>query len=398
MTPDQMDAELSPALEALRELGAPLTHYKVCSTFDSSPSIGSIGKAIDIASKIFDGPFTPVVAGAPALGRYCVFGNLFASLGAGTTGEVFRLDRHPAMVAHPVTPADEADLRRRLAVQTEQRVALLDVTELGLPSDQLQRKVDVLLERGAKIVLIDILYPDQLKAIGALLDHYAGREQPLFVAGSSGVAAALGAHWSATRNRESAAIPSLPGPAGPILVASGSCSPVTRRQIETAVAGGFAEITLNARAILHSSGDIRIVDKAVAEAIGRLTAGRNVIVHTGGDRTAEGSEAASSRDKSTASSKDSTGMRLGGALAQVIRRTLQRSGVQRICVAGGDTASYAARDLEIESIEMIARASPGAPLCRVHAPGSPVDRLEMIFKGGQVGADDYFLTLAEGAA
>src|SRR3954451_17031723 len=48
MTPQQMDRELRPIFEKLRELGAPIVHYKVCSTFDSSPQIGSIGKAIDI--------------------------------------------------------------------------------------------------------------------------------------------------------------------------------------------------------------------------------------------------------------------------------------------------------------------------------------------------------------
>ena len=34
--------------------------------------------------------------------------------------------------------------------------------------------------------------------------------------------------------------------------------------------------------------------------------------------------------------------------------------------------------------------APGAPLCRAYAPGSPVDGCEVNFKGGQVGAPDYF--------
>jgi uncharacterized protein YgbK (DUF1537 family) len=39
---------------------------------------------------------------------------------------------------------------------------------------------------------------------------------------------------------------------------------------------------------------------------------------------------------------------------------------------------------------MIAPLSPGAPLCKAHAPGSPVDGLELNFKGGQVGPVNYF--------
>src|ERR1043165_4081569 len=46
MTPDAMERELRPALKKMKALGAPHVHYKVCSTFDSSPKIGSIGRVI----------------------------------------------------------------------------------------------------------------------------------------------------------------------------------------------------------------------------------------------------------------------------------------------------------------------------------------------------------------
>ena len=39
---------LAPAFQSLKETGVRHVHYKTCSTFDSSPAIGSIGKAIDI--------------------------------------------------------------------------------------------------------------------------------------------------------------------------------------------------------------------------------------------------------------------------------------------------------------------------------------------------------------
>src|SRR5688572_28450760 len=42
MPPDEMERTLRPAFAAMRECGAPIVHYKVCSTFDSSPTIGSI--------------------------------------------------------------------------------------------------------------------------------------------------------------------------------------------------------------------------------------------------------------------------------------------------------------------------------------------------------------------
>src|SRR5687768_10975897 len=39
-SPEQMEAQLRPLIERMRQLGAPLFHYKICSTFDSSPEIG----------------------------------------------------------------------------------------------------------------------------------------------------------------------------------------------------------------------------------------------------------------------------------------------------------------------------------------------------------------------
>src|SRR5262245_39594009 len=97
-SPDEMEVGLRPVFEQLRALGAPLLHYKVCSTFDSSPQVGSIGRAIDIGQAVLGGAWVPLLVGAPALRRYTVFGNLFATVG----GTTFRLDRHPTMSRHPI--------------------------------------------------------------------------------------------------------------------------------------------------------------------------------------------------------------------------------------------------------------------------------------------------------
>src|ERR671921_2408984 len=113
-SPAWMDHNLPPVFELLRSLGAPIAHYKVCSTFDSAPHVGSIGRAIEIAAPILGGAWHPLVVGAPALSRYQAFGNLFAAI----AGEGYRLDRHPVMARHPVTPMDEADVLRHLARQT----------------------------------------------------------------------------------------------------------------------------------------------------------------------------------------------------------------------------------------------------------------------------------------
>lgn len=120
-----MDTELGESFQALRALRPRLVHYKVCSTFDSSPQIGSIGRAMEIGARVFGSPVVPLQVGAPVLGRYCVFGHLFAR--SGLDSDPYRLDRHPTMSRHPITPMTESDLRLHLAPQTRLRIGLLDI-------------------------------------------------------------------------------------------------------------------------------------------------------------------------------------------------------------------------------------------------------------------------------
>jgi len=112
-SPAWMAQNLPPAFRALAELCGGILHYKVCSTLDSSPHIGSIGKAIEIGAQVMNVDRVPILVAAPQMRRYQCFGHLFAGMG----GEVFRLDRHPVMRRHPVTPMFESDVARHLGRQ-----------------------------------------------------------------------------------------------------------------------------------------------------------------------------------------------------------------------------------------------------------------------------------------
>src|SRR5581483_6069178 len=111
----------------------PIIHYKTCSTFDSSPQVGSIGRVIDVGMQLLGSTCVPLLVAAPAIGRYCVFGNLFARCGADS--DPIRLDRHPSMSRHPITPMDEADLRLHLAKQTKKNIGLLDILRVSAGAD-----------------------------------------------------------------------------------------------------------------------------------------------------------------------------------------------------------------------------------------------------------------------
>ena len=392
LAPDAMERELKPVLLALKKLGARHVHYKVCSTFDSSPSIGSIGRVMDVAAKVFPAPFIPLLVAAPALGRYTIFGQHFARYGIGTSGAIHRLDRHPSISQHSVTPMAEADLRVHLAKQTKMRVELFDILKVALPAKEARVALNKLLADKPDAVLFDALSLEHVKTIGGLLVDFASAERPLFSVGSSGIEAAL-AGWWGERNREPLCqagerlAGTLAPPAKQILVGSGSCSLVTSGQIAWALKNGFAEAALDAAALASATISTNEIKRATDEASKLLQAGRNVIVHS----TRNGSD-----KRIAAKLKGRTAEILGGALGKVLRGAVAQSSVRRVCIAGGDTSSYAARAMGIEALEMIAPLTPGAPLCRAFAPGSPADGCEVVFKGGQVGAEDYFATVRRG--
>lgn len=365
LAPDAMDAVLRPAFTALRDLGPRHVHYKVCSTFDSSPDIGSIGRAIKVGSEVFNTPLVPLLVAAPALGRYCAFGNLFARYGIGSTGAIHRLDRHPSVSKHPVTPMTEADLRAHLAKQTALPVGLLDVTDLDREFAESAAALRKLAGMGHRVVLFDALNSTHLRRVGGLIDDLAG-QSPLFSVGSSGVGAALTSHWSSPATP----FPALAPSSTPLLVVSGSCSPVTGGQIAWARTHDYAGVAIDIHADDFSG--------SLAPIIAALRAGRPVVVYT-----------SLGHAKSHAPAE-----RLGTMLGQLAREAIAATGVRRLVIAGGDTSSYAGRALGIESLEMLSPVVPGAPLCRARAPGSPADGIEIVFKGGQVGASDFFGTVA----
>jgi uncharacterized protein YgbK (DUF1537 family) len=178
LSPNDIEEILIPAFKKIKSTGAGHVHYKICSTFDSSPVIGSIGKAIDCGASVFENPIVPVLGGMPSLGRYCVFGNLFARMGIGSKGKIYRIDQHPSMSQHPVTPSDESDLRLHLGKQTAKKIGLIDILQLEKPVDQWIETLD-----SDEVVLIDALYEEQLETIGRWLDAQRIVDRALFSGG-----------------------------------------------------------------------------------------------------------------------------------------------------------------------------------------------------------------------
>ena len=390
-TPAQMEAGLRPIFTALRDLGAPLVHYKVCSTFDSSPEIGSIGRAIEIGREIFASGWVPLVVGAPVLRRYTLFGNLFATVG----DETFRLDRHPTMSRHPVTPMHESDLRVHLGKQTSASVALFDILQLAGIAVEVDQRLDALLNTGPDVVLFDVLDQARLAEVGRLIHERAGAE-PLFVVGSSGLEYALAAHWQASSRRPQPAPPAPAEPVAQVVVVSGSCSPETQGQIAWAIDNGYVAVALDTAQLLDPGHADAERDRAIDEALAALQGGLSVVVHSclgpHDPRIAAASHTTRGEDGASA------GATIGARLGEIMHTLLLATGIRRAIVAGGDTSGYIAHHLGIFALEMVTPTAPGSPLCRAFASDQTFDGLEIALKGGQVGKADYFERVRRGRA
>ena len=391
MSPKEMGVALPAVLRALQRSGAPIIHYKVCSTFDSSPEIGSIGHVIDLAQRIFRSRTIPLLVGAPVLGRFCVFGNLFAR--SGLDSEPFRLDRHPTMRQHPITPMRESDLRLHLARQTAGRIELFDL--LKLESIDPDSVFDQLLKMKPRIMLFDVLADRHLPIIGRLISRLAEQEAPLFMVGSSGVEYALKAFWKIGK-RPTWKI----RPADQILAISGSCSPVTERQIRYALDRGFVEVPLNPAKLLNTKLRNTEFDRCVTVAVKLLHEGRSVILHTSlgpADARVNATRRALARAGLDSQQQRLKSSRLiGPILGRILLKISNVTEVSRVVIAGGDTSWFVASELGIEALEMLAPIAPGSPLCRVHSRNGRINQLEVVFKGGQVGHDDFFVAVLRG--
>ncbi len=400
MTPEEMDGHLPPVFKALANCGAPIVHYKVCSTFDSSPGIGSIGRTMEIAQTIFRNRFIPVVGSTPALQRYCLFGNLFAR--SGTDGRVYRLDRHPIMSVHPVTPNDDSDLLVQLKRQTAMSVGRLEFPAIEPGLDSAAAALNDVLAQKPQAVLIDSASEQQLTTVGGLLERLAQKESPLFTVGPSGVEYAL-TQWWRERGELGASDPSYEDfdEADTVLAISGSASTLSMQQIDGALYAGFHGIALDAVALLDDERWPAASRALIVEVLATLASGRSVILHTarGPDdsRIEQTLDALRTRGWSTARARQEGGRLLGQRLGQIVRSVLQQHPLKRLLLSGGDTSSQVTQVLTPDGLVVAARLTRGAPLCRFISPGqSWLDGVEVALKGGQMGDANFFETARAG--
>jgi uncharacterized protein YgbK (DUF1537 family) len=366
MTPEAAAAELDAAGRFFAAQGVEILHYKCCSTFDSAPHVGNVGAAVRTLRRHFSNPLVPFVGGQPNLGRYCVFGTLFAAAGAG--GEVFRIDRHPTMSVHPVTPMGEADLRKHFAKQGLKRIGLIDYR--AYESCNAAALLDACLVAKPDAILFDVVRAEDLPVLGRLIVQHAARGAMLAVGPSSVAQALCAASDEMSAADTLVAAKTQPVRDGPVLALVGSLSPVTRAQVETA--RGYARIDVDPSRLI---GDASYA-KALHEKTRDLLRARHVMLVT-----------------DQPSAVPAHAQDVAAATGALLRAVTTEARLSRLIVAGGDTSSHAVSSLDIWGLSYRAPMGPGAPLCSIHSDDPGLDGLDIVLKGGQMGSPGFFETV-----
>jgi len=380
--PAWMARELPPVFRALVALDAPVIQYKICSTLDSAPETGSIGKAIDLGLPIVGATWVPLLPAAPPIHRYQAFGNLFAAV----QGTAYRLDRHPTMSRHPVTPMTEADVRHHLARQTRLPIGLVDL--VAMKAGRAATELATQLAARQMVIALDVVDDETLQIAGRLIWESGGKRA--FAVGSQGVEYALIAYWRSAGLIAPAGLSPKASAADRMVVASGSCSPATAEQIAWARERGFLPVPVDAARAVDEAAWATEVERTVAEALRYLSLGHDPILYTAAGPDDPAVARFRTAVKAAGIDEALANARVGDGLGRAVDRIIRTAKINRAVIAGGDTSSHAARTLSVFALTAMAPTVPGAALFKAHSEDPALEALEIALKGGQMGTVDYF--------
>jgi uncharacterized protein YgbK (DUF1537 family) len=339
-------------------LGCKQFHKKTCSVFR-----GNIGAEFDAMLDALGQDFAVVVLGFPKNGRTTVDGIHYVR-GVKLEESEFRHDP-----AHPMTRSNLVDI---LQSQTVRRVGLIDYRLIQ--SGGLRPRLDAM--RGEyNYVIVDVTHQDDLKRIAE-----ATLDVPV-LCGSSAIAEELPTFWSD--------VPQQPKPLNMprqeglgILCAAGSLMPQTSAQIAHLRSRGAATFPMNTLRLFDERDTevYRLVD-SLTEAI---TSGADGLVHTA-NNSDEANDVKQEGARRGLSNTDVSRL-VSESLAEVVAQVVERTGQNRLLIAGGETSAAVCRRLGVYGLHVWKEIQPGLPSCA--SLSKPP--LLLVLKSGSFGTPDFF--------
>ena len=360
-------AQSLAALDWLRAQGCRQFLFKYCSTFDSTPQ-GNIGPVLDALADALGANRVIVCPAFPATGRSIYQGHLFVN---------DRLLSESGMENHPLTPMTDPDLRRWLALQTRHGIGHVGFAEVSAGSEAIAAALEKAKADGARYIVVDAIRDEDLTAIG---EAAAGS---VLLSGGSGIALGLPENFR-RQGLIGSAHSQWTGAPGPSAALCGSCSIMSRRQID-AHREQFPAREANADLIVSGEADPReYADWVMAE----QSAGAPPLVYS----SAEPETVAAAQKRH---GRERVAEAVEGFFSALARELVGR-GVTRLVSAGGETSGAVVSALAIPSFEIGPEIDPGVPALRAGNSG-----MALALKSGNFGGPDFFAKAArvlEGAS
>lgn len=359
------------ATEALREAGCNQFFNKTCSVFR-----GNIGPEFDAMLDALGEMFAVVVLGFPKNGRV-TRGGIHYVHGQRLQDSDFRHD--------PVHPTTASNLVEILQAQTARKVGYLGADVVARGARVLREALDA--ARGeTNYLILDVTQQADLTTIAQAVQGCR------VLCGSSALAEELPRFWPAPKPLPAALLPTDRSLG--VLCLSGSLTPQTRAQLEHLKSSGVTALTLDPRCLFARDPSVGLQSEVarLAEAATRhLERGEEVLLHTPNDP--EGVRSVQLEGRRRGLSSAEVGRLLSAALAAVASRCRERTGLERLVVAGGDTSATVCRALGVGRLQVWQELRPGLPSLLADAEGAAP--MLLVLKSGSFGAPDF---LAEAVA
>lgn len=351
-------AECRAALQWLQRAGAKRFFWKYCSTFDSTAE-GNIGPVAEALMADLGAEQTIYCPAFPENGRSVYMGNLFVGR---------QLLAESPMKDHPLTPMRDSNLVRLIEPQVTQRAGLVDRLVVARGPGAVREALDALRADGVAHVVVDAIADEDLGVIAQACRN------DLIMTGGSALAMPL-PHLYAEDGLMAAGAGDFKAPAlaRDAIVLSGSCSAMTRAQVEAYRATGAPSFRLD---------PLTLASKGPGEALDWLSA-----------QSLESAPllyATAEPDQVRAAQAELGVARAGEVVEAALAKiaiAARDQGARRFVVAGGETSGAVTKALRIDRLVIGAEVAPGVPWCFATSGGTDV---AITLKSGNFGKESFF--------
>lgn len=357
-----VDDAIAEALQAYRWLkskGAERYFWKYCSTFDST-SKGNIGPVAEALMAEIGTTQTIYCPAFPENGRSIYAGHLYV-------GEQLLSDS--SMKDHPLTPMHDSNLMRLLEPQTDRAVGLIHYRAVKKGLSAVREELKSLAVKNVSHVVVDAIDDEHLSVIAG-----ACQNMPLITGGSALAQPLPRLYQKADHVKFGEAPVIYPGTDDACVALAGSCSEMTRRQIEH-FSRKHEVFKLYPIKLATDEDHLETAkDWLMAQP---LSAPKLIFASADPQEVARNQEVLG---------RDKAGEVVEEALGELAKQSVEL-GMRRIIAAGGETSGAIIKALGITSVDVGPEIAPGVPWVFANLG---VESAALALKSGNFGEEDFF--------